>query len=93
MKWEFLLSLDDFWGQVFSSLSYLKQLPLDIIKIDRSFVSGIGIEKTDEAIVDATLVLAKSLNKYCIAEGVETKEQLNYLVDRQCHYIQGYFLL
>ncbi|WP_085300547.1 EAL domain-containing protein [Cognaticolwellia mytili] len=85
-----LLSLDDF-GTGFSSLSYLKQLPLDIIKIDRSFVSGIGIEKTDEAIVDATLVLAKSLNKYCIAEGVETKEQLNYLVDRQCHYIQGYF--
>ncbi len=84
-----LLSLDDF-GTGFSSLSYLKQLPLDIIKIDRSFVNGIGIEKTDEAIVDATLVLAKSLNMYCIAEGVETKEQLHYLVDRQCHYIQGY---
>jgi diguanylate cyclase (GGDEF)-like protein/PAS domain S-box-containing protein len=84
-----LLSLDDF-GTGFSSLSYLKQLPLDIIKIDRSFIDGIGVEKTDEAIVDATLVLAKSLNMYCIAEGVETEEQLNYLVDRQCHYIQGY---
>lgn len=84
-----LLSLDDF-GTGFSSLSYLKQLPLDIIKIDRSFVSGIGIDKTDEAIVDATLVLAKSLNMFCIAEGVETKQQLEYLVARECHLIQGY---
>jgi diguanylate cyclase (GGDEF)-like protein/PAS domain S-box-containing protein len=84
-----LLSLDDF-GTGFSSLTYLKQLPLDIIKIDRSFVDGIGEENTDEAIVDATLVLAKSLNMYCIAEGVETEEQLNYLVERNCHYIQGY---
>jgi len=84
-----LLALDDF-GTGFSSLAYLKQLPLDIIKIDRSFVNGIGIEKTDEAIVEATLVLANSLNIYCIAEGVETEAQLNYLAERQCHYIQGY---
>ncbi len=84
------LALDDF-GTGFSSLSYLKQLPLDIIKIDRSFVSGIGINKADEAIVDTTLVLAKRLNMHCIAEGVETKEQLNYLVTKNCHYIQGYF--
>jgi len=84
-----LLSLDDF-GTGFSSLTYLKRLPLDIIKIDRSFVNGIGIEKTDEAIIEATLVLAKSLNMYCIAEGVETEAQLNYLVGRQCQYIQGY---
>jgi diguanylate cyclase (GGDEF)-like protein len=84
-----ILALDDF-GTGFSSLSYLKRLPLDIIKIDRSFVSGIGIEKTDEAIVDATIVLAKRLNMHCIAEGVETKQQLEYLVERQCHFIQGY---
>ncbi|MCI2282418.1 EAL domain-containing protein [Colwellia sp. MSW7] len=84
-----ILALDDF-GTGFSSLSYLKRLPLDIIKIDRSFISGIGIEKTDEAIVDATIVLAERLNMHCIAEGVETKEQLNYLVQRNCHYIQGY---
>lgn len=83
------LALDDF-GTGFSSLSYLKKLPLDIIKIDRSFVSGIGINDADEAIVDTTLVLAKRLNMHCIAEGVETVEQLNYLVAKHCHYIQGY---
>ena len=84
-----VLALDDF-GTGFSSLSHLKRLPLDIIKIDRLFISGIGVEKTDEAIVDATIVLAKRLNMQCIAEGVETKEQLAYLEQRQCHYIQGY---
>ncbi|KGJ96798.1 EAL domain-containing protein [Colwellia psychrerythraea] len=83
------LALDDF-GTGFSSLSYLKKLPLDIIKIDRSFVSGIGINDADEAIVDTTLVLAKRLNMHCIAEGVETTEQLHYLVAKKCHYIQGY---
>ncbi|MFD2165702.1 EAL domain-containing protein [Thalassotalea euphylliae] len=83
------LALDDF-GTGFSSLTYLKQLPLDILKIDKSFVDGIGVESTDEAIVDATLVLANSLNMACIAEGVETQEQLQYLVDRECHFIQGY---
>jgi diguanylate cyclase (GGDEF)-like protein/PAS domain S-box-containing protein len=84
-----VLALDDF-GTGFSSLSYLKRLPLDIIKIDRVFISGIGIEKADEAIVDATIVLAKRLNMHCIAEGVETAEQLAYLTKRHCHYIQGY---
>ncbi|WP_353537569.1 EAL domain-containing protein [Colwellia sp. KU-HH00111] len=84
-----ILALDDF-GTGFSSLSYLKKLPLDIIKIDRSFVSGISVEKTDEAIVDATIVLAERLNMHCIAEGVETRAQLDYLTQRSCYYIQGY---
>ena len=83
------LSLDDF-GTGYSSLSYLKKLPLDVIKIDRSFVSGIGQSEADEAIVDTTLVLAKRLNMYCIAEGVETVEQLQYLTRKKCQYIQGY---
>jgi len=84
------IALDDF-GTGFSSLSYLKQLPLDIIKIDRSFVMGINENPADEAIIDATLVLAKSLNMACIAEGIETKAQHDYLVDRGCHLIQGYY--
>lgn len=84
-----LLALDDF-GTGYSSLSYLKQLPLHIIKINRAFISGIGEDDADEAIVDATIVLAKRLNMKCIAEGVETQEQLNYLTKRQCNNIQGY---
>lgn len=84
-----ILALDDF-GTGFSSLSYLKRLPLDIIKIDRLFISGIGVERADEAIVDTTIVLAKRLNMQCIAEGVETPKQLAYLTRRKCNYIQGY---
>jgi len=84
------LALDDF-GTGYSSLAYLKQLPLNIIKVDRSFISGIGCEETDQAIVDATLVLASSLNMRCVAEGVETQAQLDYLREKGCRYIQGYF--
>ena len=63
---------------------------MKIIKIDRSFVSGIGIHSADEAIVAATLVLAKNLNMTCIAEGVENETQLKFLGDKHCHLIQGY---
>jgi len=84
------MALDDF-GTGFSSLAYLKRLPLDIVKIDRGFVSGIGVEKADEAIIDATLVLAKSLGVICVAEGVETEAQLKYLRDKKCHLVQGYY--
>mgnify|MGYP006116296575 FL=1 len=83
------LALDDF-GMGFSSLVYLKRLPLDVIKIDKSFVSGIGINQADEAIVETTLTLAKRLNLQSVAEGVETKEQRDYLIHNNCHYIQGY---
>jgi diguanylate cyclase (GGDEF)-like protein len=84
-----VLALDDF-GTGYSSLSYLKKLPLKILKIDRSFVSGIGINSADEAIVAATLVLAKNLKMVCIAEGVENEIQLKFLGEKHCHLIQGY---
>lgn len=84
------LALDDF-GTGFSSLAYLKKLPLDFMKIDRSFVLGIGKNQADEAIVDTTLVLAKRLNMRCIAEGVETEGQLAYLIGKECDFVQGYF--
>jgi len=83
------LALDDF-GTGYTSMSYLKKIPLDVIKIDRTFISDIGTDSASEAIIKATIVLAKSLNIRCIAEGVETKAQLDYLAERKCHFIQGY---
>jgi diguanylate cyclase (GGDEF)-like protein/PAS domain S-box-containing protein len=84
------LSLDDF-GTGYSSLSYLRSLPLDVIKIDRSFISNIGQNNADEAIIEATINLAENLGMSCVAEGAETKEQIDFLVSRKCHYIQGFF--
>ena len=83
------LSLDDF-GTGYSSLQYLKKFPIDVIKIDRSFVKEIGFDKKDEAIVDTILHMAKNMEKYCVAEGVESKQQLDYLTERGCHLIQGF---
>ncbi len=84
-----LLALDDF-GTGYSSLKYLKELPIDAIKIDRSFVKDIGIDSNDETIIDAMLSMANSLGMYCIAEGVETDKQLAFFTERQCYLIQGY---
>lgn len=83
------LALDDF-GTGYSSLKYLKELPIDGIKIDRSFVKDIGIDSSDETIIEAMLSMANSLGMYCVAEGVETEQQLAFFSRRNCYLIQGY---
>ena len=83
------LSLDDF-GTGYSSISYLKKYKVDYLKIDRSFINGIGMEPDDEALIRSMLYLARELNMQVVAEGVETKAQLRFLMKNQCHFIQGY---
>ncbi|MFT6052322.1 MAG: putative signal transduction protein with EAL and GGDEF domain [Halioglobus sp.] len=83
------LAIDDF-GTGYSSLSYLKRFPIDTLKIDQSFVADLNTVD-GAAIVDAILALAKTLQLRVIAEGIETQEQLSYLVKRECELLQGYF--
>lgn len=84
------LSIDDF-GTGFSSLSYLKRFPVDILKIDRSFVKDIPQDTSDMAITAAIIAMAKKLKLDLVAEGVETKEQIKFLEDNNCYIVQGYY--
>ncbi|WP_020681184.1 putative bifunctional diguanylate cyclase/phosphodiesterase [Marinobacterium rhizophilum] len=83
------ISIDDF-GTGYSSLSYLKQFPVDVLKIDQSFVKDIGKPDSD-AIVSAIISMGQSLRFKIIAEGIETREQLDFLQARQCEEGQGYY--
>ncbi|TAN71826.1 MAG: EAL domain-containing protein [Methylobacter sp.] len=84
------LSIDDF-GTGYSSLSYLQRFSLDKLKIDQSFTSSMSSNTDSENIVDAIISLAKSLNLKTIAEGVETKQQLDMFKQKNCDEIQGYY--
>ncbi|CAM4468134.1 diguanylate cyclase (GGDEF)-like protein/PAS domain S-box-containing protein [Paenibacillus endophyticus] len=84
------ISLDDF-GTGYSSLSYLKMFPIHKVKIDRSFIRDITENNNDRAIVSTIIAMAQHLNMEVIAEGIETKDQLDILTDNSCQKIQGYY--
>jgi diguanylate cyclase (GGDEF)-like protein/PAS domain S-box-containing protein len=85
------LVVDDF-GTGYSSLSYLRRFPVDALKVDRSFVDGLGVEPEDSTIVAAVVSLAQTLGLEAIAEGVEHEAQCAALLELDCHLAQGYLL-
>ncbi|MGD6817891.1 sensor domain-containing protein [Metabacillus sp. 113a] len=84
------ISLDDF-GTGYSSLSYLQELPIDVLKIDRSFIKKINSSKQSNAILSSIISMARDLDLEIVAEGVETREQLDFLDELRCPSIQGFY--
>jgi len=85
------IALDDF-GTGYSSLSYLQKLPLDVLKIDKSFIKDIDHTLDDCAIIKAIIAMGNSLNMEVVAEGVEHRDQMDFLENQGCHYAQGYLV-
>jgi EAL domain-containing protein (putative c-di-GMP-specific phosphodiesterase class I) len=84
------LAIDDF-GTGYSSLAYLKHFPLDILKIDKTFIDDIPQLQDDKEIASAIIGMGHTLRLKVLAEGVETAEQLNFLKEQGCDYYQGYY--
>ena len=84
------LALDDF-GTGFSSLSFLRQFRPDIVKIDKSFVDGLGQSREDTTIIEHVVGMARGLGMVTVAEGVETADQVRYLRGLECDMAQGFF--
>jgi len=85
------IAIDDF-GTGYSSLSYLKRFPIDVLKVDRSFVMDIPNDVSDMEITAAVIAMAHKLNLRVVAEGIETKEQVDFLRSNRCEYGQGYLI-
>ncbi|MFQ3249550.1 MAG: diguanylate cyclase (GGDEF)-like protein [Glaciecola sp.] len=86
----FKISLDDY-GTGYSSLRYLKDFPIDVLKIDKSFVDDINVDKGTESIIESTLIMTKMLNMDTVAEGIETSLQVEYFGKTNCRYLQGFY--
>lgn len=85
------IAIDDF-GTGYSSLAYLKHFPLNVLKIDRTFVNELNDQSGDAAIIEASISLAQKLGLEVVAEGVETSQQLLFLQNRECHLVQGFYM-
>lgn len=84
------VAIDDF-GTGYSSMAYLQQLPIDYLKIDRSFVMDLDVNERDKALVKTMIQLAQNLSLKVVAEGIEKAEQAEYLLSLGCHKGQGYY--